>query len=137
MAIEGLGDRSVAQVQQEVAQGAKFVMFKYCISVLVMTFQRSSAVMYVAPGESVFMKGLPYTLLSFFLGWWGFPFGLIFTPVCIITNLVGGKDVTKEIMAAIAADASPSPYDPSMATVRPPEAAAAPGTPPPTGWVGR
>lgn len=135
MAIEGLGDRSVAQVQQEVAQGAKFVMFKYCISVLVMTFQRSSAVMYVAPGESVFMKGLPYTLLSFFLGWWGFPFGLIFTPICIITNLVGGKDVTTEIMAAIAADAGPSAYDPSMATVQP--AASTPsGAAPPSGWVG-
>lgn len=26
---------------------------------------------------------------SFFLGWWGFPWGIIFTPVQIIRNLVG------------------------------------------------
>ena len=36
------------------------------------------------------------------LGWWGFPFGVIYTPMSIFTNLRGGKDMTAEIMASVA-----------------------------------
>ena len=35
-----------------------------------------------------------YTLVSLVFGWWGFPFGLIYTPMALITNLSGGRDVT-------------------------------------------
>lgn len=123
MAIQGLGNRTVAEVQAEVAQGGRFVVYLYCISLLVVTFRRSSEVRYLAPGESAFGPGLPYTLLSFFLGWWGFPFGLIFTPWCIIQNLAGGKNVTADIMNILVAGAG----DPA------PAPAPAPGG---NGWVG-
>lgn len=35
------------------------------------------------------MEQIKDTLFSLFLGWWGFPWGLIVTPIQIIRNLVG------------------------------------------------
>lgn len=94
MAISGTEGLSTEQIRHELQNGAKFVVFEYCISVLVMTFKRSSEVHYIRPGESAVAKSLPYTLLSLCFGWWGFPFGLIYTPWALIVNLGGGKDVT-------------------------------------------
>ena len=98
MAIQGIEGLSQAELQSELAKGGRFVVFSYCISLLVVTFQRSSEVHFIRAGESAFAKSLPYTLLSLFLGWWGFPFGLIFTPMAIYSNLTGGKDVTAQVL---------------------------------------
>ena len=62
----------------------------------------SALLQFVREGESPLVKGLPYTLLSLFIGWWGFPWGLIYTPVVIIQNLSGGKDVTAAVMDSLA-----------------------------------
>ncbi len=51
--------------------------------------------------------GLPYTLLSLFIGWWGFPWGLVYTPMVLIQNLGGGNDVTAEVMSALGVSAPP------------------------------
>jgi hypothetical protein len=100
MQIKGVEGLTVQQVQDEVRQGAKFVVFSYAMSFLVITLKRSSDITFIRAGQSAFGAGLPYTLLSFFLGWWGFPWGLIYTPMAIIENLSGGKDVTREVMTA-------------------------------------
>jgi hypothetical protein len=97
-AIQGLEGLSVSDVREEISRGAKFVVFSYTISVLVMTFKRSSDIFFVRSGESPAVKGLPYTILSLLLGWWGIPWGFIYTPMSIIENLGGGKDVTTEVM---------------------------------------
>lgn len=73
-----------------------WVCFAYCVSILVVTFRRYSAPVFVPDGQSRLVAGLPYTLISLVAGWWGFPFGLIFTPMCIIENLAGGKVVGAE-----------------------------------------
>lgn len=99
--IRGIEGLSTADVHAQVEQGARFVVYSYCISVLVMTFKRSSAIHFVRAGESRVAAGLPYTLLSCVLGWWGFPFGLIYTPWAIIENFGGGRDVTNELMNAV------------------------------------
>ena len=102
-----------SQVQAEVQQGAKFVMFRYCVSVLILTFRRGSDIYFIRPGESTIGRSLPFTLLSLFLGWWGFPWGLIYTPQALITNFGGGKNVTREVMASLvpALAAPASGYD--------------------------
>lgn len=38
-------------------------------------------------------------MLSLLFGWWGFPFGLIYTPISLFQSLSGGKDITREVMA--------------------------------------
>ncbi len=96
--IEGMTDELI---MFEVQNGAKFVIYEYCISALIVTFRRSSDVYFIRPGESAVAKGMPYTLLSLVAGWWGFPFGFIYTPMSLYTNLRGGKNVTAQIVSAV------------------------------------
>jgi hypothetical protein len=65
--------KSGSHLQQELASGGKFVIYQYCISILIMTFKRRSNIYFVPAGESRVTKGLGFSLLSFFLGWWGIP----------------------------------------------------------------
>jgi hypothetical protein len=97
--IEGL---SPEVIKAEVRNGGSFRMFDYTISILVMTFRRSSNVYFIKHDGSHWKHSLPFTLLSFTLGWWGFPWGLIYTPGVLATNLGGGRDVTKELMHSFA-----------------------------------
>ena len=96
--IEGLTDQ---EISWEIQNGGKFVYFQYTISILVMTFKRPSDIYFLRAGESSMGKSLPYTLLSLVLGWWGFPWGLIYTPGVIYSNLTGGKDVTNDIVGQV------------------------------------
>jgi hypothetical protein len=92
---------SMVEILEEVQKGGKFVVYQYCVSVVIMTFTRPSEIQFIRAGESRLSAGLPYVLASMVLGWWGFPFGFIFTPIAIITDLCGGKDVTPEIVGRI------------------------------------
>lgn len=108
MAIVGIPpNMSVQQLDFEIQRGAKFVVFQYCISVIVMTFKRGSAVYFIPAGGSVVGKGLPFTLLSLVAGWWGIPWGPIYTVQSIYNNCSGGVDVTQKIRAAMGQAAAP------------------------------
>lgn len=96
--LEGLSDE---EINEELQNGARFVLYSYCISVIVLTFKQPSAIYFVRADESRFLKGLPYTLLSLVVGWWGIPFGLIYTIWCVASNSSGGTDVTDEVIGAI------------------------------------
>jgi hypothetical protein len=102
VSISGIEGLSVDEIRARVGRGARFVVFPYAISLLVVTFRRSSAVQFIDAGQSALVKGIPYLLISLFLGWWGFPWGFIYTPMSIIETLSGGKDVTAEVMNALA-----------------------------------
>ena len=101
MNIYGLENLSSQQLSQEVLRGGKFVVFEYCISLLIVTFKRSSGIYFFRPGEGTLSKSISFTLLSFFLGWWGFPWGPIYTVAALHTNLSGGKDVTMEVINSL------------------------------------
>lgn len=96
--IEGL---SKSDVIRELEQGAQFVTFQYCISIIFMTYRKSSDVYFVKAGESSFRFGFKYTLLTFVLGWWGIPWGPIYSLGSIVMNIAGGKVVTKEVLSSI------------------------------------
>lgn len=104
--ITGIDHVSPEQLEEELRQGGRFVVYQYVISVLVLTFRRSSAIIYLPPGASAAARGLPYTLITLLLGWWGFPWGFIYTPAALFTNLTGGKDVTREVAAELFANAA-------------------------------
>ena len=82
-------------------RGAKFVVFEYCVSIIILTFKRSSGIYFLRPGESTFGKSISFTMISLFLGWWGFPWGPIYTVMALVTNLRGGRDVTFDVMNAL------------------------------------
>jgi hypothetical protein len=54
MAISGMEGLSNEQIESELSRGAKFVVFEYTISILVMTFKRSSDVHFLKAGEGAF-----------------------------------------------------------------------------------
>jgi hypothetical protein len=99
--IIGLDNMTVEEVNIELAKGGKFVVFPFCFSVVILTFKRSSDIHFFKSGESTFVKCLPFILISLFLGWWGIPWGIIYTIQCLFTNLTGGKDVTEQVISAL------------------------------------
>jgi hypothetical protein len=98
--IKGTDGLTVEQVMVDVRRGSKFVVYEYCVSLLIITFKRPSAIYFVRPEESRFVKGLPYLLFTLLAGWWGIPWGPIYTLQALATDFRGGKDVTEELLAA-------------------------------------
>jgi len=96
--IEGLTGE---QIRNLVAQGGKFVFYKYCISIVFMTFNRNTDVHFIPPGKSSVVPGIGPLVTNVFLGWWGIPWGPIYTIGNIGRILSGGKDVTQEILSQI------------------------------------
>jgi hypothetical protein len=74
----------------------RWVYYEFCISLVFITLRQPSRVARLRPGEWGLVRGLPYTLVSLLLGWWGIPWGCIYTPLTVWTNLTGGRAVTPE-----------------------------------------
>lgn len=101
MKIKGTEGLSSQDIEKELQRGAKFVVFQYSISIIIMSFKNSSDIYFIKAGEGTFGKSIGFTLLSLILGWWGIPWGPIYTIGSLYTNLTGGKDVTSEVLSAI------------------------------------
>ena len=74
-----------------------------------LTFYRSSKITFVKADESKVDKGFGFIGLTFFLGWWGIPWGPIRSVRALATNFKGGKDVTDQIAAAMRKSAAATP----------------------------
>lgn len=96
--IKGTEGLSEAEIVEEVRRGGRFVIYLYCISIVVMSFRRASDVQFVRAGRSRIVPGLGWTLMTVLLGWWGVPWGPIFSVQSIYRNLAGGRDVTDQIV---------------------------------------
>ncbi len=103
MHIKNIDGLTVAELNSEVGNGGKFVFFQYTVSLLIITFKRPTDIYFIKANENPSVKGLPYTLLSAVLGWWGIPWGPIYTVQSLACNLKGGKDVTQQVMASLVA----------------------------------
>ena len=97
-AIKNLNGLSVDQVSREIQRGGRFVMYQYTLSLVVVTLQRSSDIYFIPSNEKGLTMGLPFTLISMTLGWWGLPWGPVHTVRSIACNLSGGRDVTQEVI---------------------------------------
>jgi hypothetical protein len=101
MKIVGIEGMDGQQLAAELHRGARFVVYQYCISVLIVTFKRHSDIYFIRADDSAVSKGLGFSLISLLLGWWGIPWGPIYTIGSFITNFGGGKDVTQEVLASL------------------------------------
>ena len=100
MEIKGLEGLSGNEIKSELERGAKFVVFTYCFSIIVITFRRSSDIYFVRSRESAIKYGWPWLLISFVFGWWGIPWGPIYTIQAIFRSF-SGKDVTFEVLQSL------------------------------------
>jgi hypothetical protein len=105
MHIRGLEHLTTAELEREVAAGGRFVFFEYCISLVAVTLRRPTDIYFLRSGQYAWLRALPYLAISLFLGWWGLPWGFIYTPLALFTNLTGGRDVTAQVMASLKAPA--------------------------------
>lgn len=99
--IKGIKGLSTDEINKELSEGAKFVMYQYCVSIIVMTFKRPTDIYFVKSGKSSTSKGLIFSLITFLFGWWGIPWGPIYSIQVLINNLEGGRDITKEVTASL------------------------------------
>ena len=112
-AIKNIQGLTGSQIESEIRRGATFRVFPYAISIVIMTFNRSSDIYFVRAGEGTFKHSFSYIMMSLFLGWWGFPWGPIYTIGALYRNLSGGKDVTQEVLNTLgnAANANAGGYN--------------------------
>lgn len=95
-----LSNMTPEELASELQRGARFVVYQYCVSLILVTFRQSTPVIFVrAASDHSFTRGLGCTLVSLLFGWWGIPWGPIYTIGAIVTNLSGGRNVTREVMA--------------------------------------
>ena len=69
MKIQGIAGMTADQLNFELKRGGRFVIFPYCVSLLLVTLRRPSPIYSLRGGESSIIKGLPFTLLSLVAGW--------------------------------------------------------------------
>ena len=99
--IKNIGNMSSEEISWDVQNGGKFVMFDYTISIVFMTFKQSSSIYFLKAGESAGKYIAGFSLLTFVFGWWGIPWGPIYSIGSLYTNLSGGRDVTQELLMTI------------------------------------
>ena len=94
---------SSEQIYNIVSQGGRFVMYGYCISILALTLRRVSSPYFIKSGERLSKYRLRYNIFSLLFGWWGLPWGPIYTIDMIKINLKngGGVDITEDILMKI------------------------------------
>jgi hypothetical protein len=98
MLVKNFGSHSIKDYEREVDRGGKFVIYRYCISVIFLTYKQPSEIYLVRGGEYMKGRGVFFSLVTFLLGWWGIPWGPIYTVQVLFSNLRGGIDVTDEVL---------------------------------------
>jgi len=95
--IQGIDNLTAQELKRELSNGASFRRFKYCISYIAATKTKSSPIFFIKSNESYLNIGMPYALKTLFFGWWGIPWGPIYSIGYLLSYIFGGDDMTKDI----------------------------------------
>ena len=76
-----------------------------------MSFKRPTDIYFIKADQNAFLKSLPWTLTSLLFGWWGIPWGIIYTFSTLANNIKGGRNVTNEVMQAILRQSNASLFE--------------------------
>lgn len=84
----------------DVMQGSRYVIYPFVVSILVLSFRRNfGGVRVVRTGSWPIVPLFGAALTTIALGWWGFPWGLIWSPIALFQLWNGGRDFTKDILS--------------------------------------
>lgn len=78
---------------KQITTTTKVVRFQACLSFIFFT-TRSPSRFFIKGQDSILLAGLAYTFVTLLLGWWGIPWGPIYTVQTIYRNLRGGQKQT-------------------------------------------
>ncbi len=93
---------TLTELKVHIQNGARFVVYRYCISILfAVTLTRFSRAYLILKEEYPTKYKSRYNKLNFIFGWWGIPWGPIRTLECAKLNNRGGIDVTDDILLNI------------------------------------
>ncbi len=99
--IKNIDGLSVDEINMELDNGAKFVVFQYCFSIVLMTFKQGTSIYFVRAGESTAKYSFGPSIVTFIFGWWGIPWGPIYSVGALYSNMTGGKDITAEVLESM------------------------------------
>ncbi|MBN1151537.1 hypothetical protein JXA84_10010 [candidate division WOR-3 bacterium] len=102
MKFKNIDGMSGDDLLREITQGGKFVVFQYCVSIIILSFKRGSAIYFIKGKEKSLKYSFKYSLVTWLLGWWGIPWGPIFSIRSLYINNKGGIDVTKDVIQSVA-----------------------------------
>ncbi len=100
-----------AHVIKEIEDGGRVLQFHYAYSLIYITVWGYSSPHYLRPGQGSLLRSLPYTIFTLLFGWWGIPWGPIYTLKTLYVNMSGGLDVTDEVLHNIAYNAGTQPRE--------------------------
>lgn len=103
--LAGTEGMTLGDVELDVLKGGRFLRYYWNISIIVLSFRKSTALTYVRSDCSAGRGALGYGMVSLFFGWWGFPWGIVYTPLSLWHNTRGGSDHTQEVLKACLGDA--------------------------------
>lgn len=87
-------------VVKAVMAGKRYVVYPYVASLLILTFRRSmGSVRLVETGSWPMGPLFGAATITTLFGWWGFPWGIIWSPLALFNLWRGGSDATKDILA--------------------------------------
>ncbi|MEI6412486.1 MAG: hypothetical protein WCR52_24050 [Bacteroidota bacterium] len=87
----------IQDIEKKLAEGYQYAVFSYVLSIVFYSFRHTTKRIVKAKSKrALILKSLPYTLLTFFFGWWSL-YGVYYTIVTIYTNMTGGIDVSGDI----------------------------------------
>jgi hypothetical protein len=90
---------TLEELNKAIEYGGKFVTFQYCISIFfAVTLKRFSPAILIRNHEELLHYKRKYDLLSLVFGWWGIPWGPVYTIRSLRINRKGGLDITEDIM---------------------------------------
>lgn len=98
-------DLTMDELQNKISNGARFIIFQYCISILfAVSLRRFSPAILIEDSAILSRRQRKYNILSLIFGWWGIPWGPIYTVKSINLNKKGGLDITDDILLNVTQD---------------------------------
>jgi hypothetical protein len=98
--LAGTEGMTLGDIELDVLKGGRFLRYHWNISIIVLSFRNSTGLTYVRSDRSAGLGALGWGTFSLFFGWWGFPWGIVYTPLSLWHNTRGGTDHTHEVLKA-------------------------------------
>lgn len=76
-----------------ITEATEITRFQACLSFLILTTRFPSRFLFAEQGN-LFSIGSTYTIVTLLLGWWGIPWGPVYTIQTLYQNLRGGQKQT-------------------------------------------